>query len=181
MVPNPFIAVLKQAQAKKWCVEPGCTTCGATEFRKALLDLAGDLGGPLANSLSDIDLNELQTCRHWADATEIALRDLPLGISQIEGVLKAWLPHADQHIRFLDRVLFKIVRYLPAASSIRADWIGVSEEVALSTKDFSLVESLILILGDRAAEHLEILGLAQQMARESPQMRRVIRNACGAG
>jgi hypothetical protein len=181
MKPDPFIAVLKHAQANKWCVEPGCTTCGATEFRKALHKVAGDVGGPLANSLSDIDLNELQACQHWADATEIALRDLPLGVPQIEGVLKAWLPQTHQHIRILDRVLFKIVRYLPATSSIRADWIRVSEEVALATKDFSLVESLVLVIGDRAVEHLELIGLAQQIAQESPQMRRVIHNTCGAG
>lgn len=181
MGPNPFIAVLKQAQAKKWCVEAGCTTCGATEFRKALRDIAGDLGGPLANSLTDIDLNELQTCRHWADATEIALRDLPLGVPQIEGVLKAWLPQTNQHIRLLDFLLFRIVRYLPSSSSARWDWIRVSEEVALVTKDFSLVESLVLVLGDQAVEHFELMGLAQQIAGQSPQMRRVIRNTCGAG
>jgi len=172
--PNSFIAILKHANASRWCVEAGCTTCGAREFRNAVSDLASDLGGPLANALADLEIDELMTCRHWADAIEIALRDLPLGTIQINGVLSAWLASAEGHPRMLDHVLFRIVRYLPSTNSIRTDWVKASERLALKERDFSLIESLMLVLGQDASP--ELRSVAQEIAEKSPQMRRVIRN-----
>jgi predicted nucleotidyltransferase len=172
---NPFLKVLRQAVEENWCIQPYCTLCGARQFRFALFEVGGDWGGPLVNALSNVDLDELTSIPHWDDAIEIAVRDLPLP-GQASALLEAWLERADGNIRFFDSVLYKLVRYLPEENSVRGQWIAKGIALAEKTRDFSLVESLMLTLRGKAVQHEQLMTLAKQLAVESKQMQRVLRN-----
>ncbi len=170
---NSFLKALRQAAKENWCVQPYCTTCGAREFRSALRQVGGELGGPLADALADVNLDELTSLPKWNDAIEI----VPLP-GQAISLLERWLARADENIRFFDVVLYKLVRYLPEEHPVRAQWIAKGIAFAVETRDFSLVESLILTLRGKAVQHEQLMHLAKQFAVGSKQMQRVLRNAC---
>lgn len=174
---NPLLDLIREGTDRKWCMTPYCTTCGSRDYRSKLKELAGPLGGPLANALEEIDIDELTSISKWQDGLLIAIIDLPIAI-KVDGVLKAWLPKAIENIRFADFVLFKIVRYLPGHSDTRREWINTCRSMAVNSKDCSLVESLILVLGQDAKSHPELLEIATELAKTSPQMRRILLNAC---
>jgi hypothetical protein len=109
----------------------------------------------------------------WADAVEVALRDLPL---HVEVVLDAWLRRVGNVVRFDDVMLYRIVRHLRQDSIVRARWVEALIPVATRLNDFSLVESLLLTLRSDATKCPELLAAATALARESNQMRRVLRN-----
>lgn len=171
---NAFLRVFRKALAQNWCLQPYCTTCGAREFRFALREVGGELGGPLADALADVSLDELTSLPKWDGAVEIAVRDLPFSGS----VLECWLARADENLRFFDFVLYKLVRYLPEGHPLRTKWVTQALSLATQTRDFSLTESLILTLRESAFAHNDLIEIAKELARESSQMRRVLRNAC---
>ena len=174
---NPLIDIMKEGSERNWCMTLYCTTCGSKEYRKKLKELAGPLGGPLANALSEIDIKELTAIPNWQDALLIAINDLPPSM-QVEGVLKAWLPGIANNIRFADYILFKLVKYMDRNSETRTDWINSCIDVAIETKDFSLTESLVLVLGQNSKEHSELISTAKKLVTSSAQMKRVLRNVC---
>ncbi len=174
---NAFLGVLRRAVERNWCMRPYCTTCGAKEFRRALREVGGELGGPLANALADMRLDELTSLPGWDGALEIGVRELPLS-GQVTSLLESWLIRADQNLRFLDFVLYKLVRRLPEGHLARTSWETKALSIATQTRDFSLVESLVLTLRDRAVAYVELMDVAKTFATRSTQMRRVLRNAC---
>ena len=174
---NLFLDALRRAEEQNWCVQPSCTTCGARDFRSALRTIGGELGGPLADALADVNVDELTSFAKWDDAIEIAVRDLPLP-SQATSLLESWLPRAEENVRSFDVVLYKLARYFPEEHPVKAQWIAKGIALAVQTRDFSLVESLILTLRGKAVQHEELISLAKQFAVESKQMQRVLRNAC---
>lgn len=174
---NAFLLVLRKALAQKWCMRPYRTTCGAREFRSALQELGGEMGGPLADALAEVSLDELTSLPGWDGALEIAVRDLPLP-GQASSLLESWLMRGDQNLRFFDFILYRLVRYLPEGHPVRSKWVTKALSIATQTRDFSLVESLILTLRDRALAHNALMDIAKAFAATSAQMRRVLRNAC---
>lgn len=174
---NPLLDIMREGNSRKWCMTPYCTTCGSLEYRSMLKELAGPFGGPLANALQDIDINELTSVPNWQDGLLIAIIDLPISM-QVDGILKTWLPKAVANIRFADYVLFKIVRCLSRESNTRREWIKLCLEMAVETKDFSLIESLVLVLGQDAKNFPELITISTDHARISGQMKRVLLNAC---
>lgn len=174
---NAFLRILREAVAQNWCTTPYCTTCGAREFRSALRDVGGDLGGPLANALDDLDVDELTSLPKWDGALQIAVRDLPVP-GQATSLLESWLVRADQNLRFFDFMLYKLVRHLPEGHRVREKWVTKGLAIAAHTHDFSLVESLILTLRNRSLSHNQLMDIAKALAAGSAQMRRVLRNAC---
>jgi|SRR3989338_7461310 len=176
---NPFVDIVKEANRLKWCTMPHCTTCGAMEYRQALKKLAGDLGGPLADALIDLDIKEVTKLANWQGALPIAVLDLPLSL-QVESVLNAWIIKAgDDDIDFLDAILFNVVKNLPSNNSLRNQWISRCVGLALRAKHSSLIESLILVLKKEALGNSELMEIATSIAVSSKQMRRVLLNACG--
>ena len=175
---NPFIQVVQQAYEQRWCVKMYCTTCGATEYRSALQEVGGELGGPLCDALSEVGTAELVAIPNWVDALVLAMMSLPLP-DQMVSVLEAWLGQQHLSVRFVDVVLFKVVRRLPDSYRIKDEWINKGKTLAIETRDFSLTETLLLLLRDKVTECVEILDIAQSHAILSSQMRRVIRNVCG--
>lgn len=175
---NPLLSIIAQADENNWCTDPYCTTCGSLDYRKQLKELAGDLGGPLANALEEIDIEDLTTLPNWSGALQIAFISLPLARLQAEGALRRWLPQLSGHIDFADHVLFQIVRYLPAIE-LKEQWIDTCLEIALAAKNASLIETLILVLDSKANEYPALIDAAYAHANKSRQMRWVLNNKCG--
>lgn len=175
---NAFIDLLRTAETRKWCVKPFCTTCGAVEYRAALDDLVFAPPGPLYRLMSQVTQADLVPFRGWQDAVWLAFMALPLP-SHVESVLTAWVEHPATDVRLTDLVLFRIIKRIPP-SAVREAWIDRGVAMALQTGDFSLVESTVLVLGARTREYPELMAVAERMAADSSQMRRVLRNALGA-
>jgi len=175
---NPFIDIVRMAEKNKWCTTPYCTTCIAREYRQALKDLGGQLGGGLADALSELKPSEITHENNWQNALLTAIIDLPMSL-QLEGILETWSEKMDEDINFTDFILFKIIRNISQKSKIWGKWINGCLSLALVTKNFSLIESLLLVMGRKAVEQNELIQIARDYAKSSRQMRRVLFNSCG--
>jgi hypothetical protein len=67
---------------------------------------------------------------------------------------------------------------MPESDPVRQKWIEKAVSLSVQTRDFSLVESLLLTLRERAVAYEQIIDIAREHAETSSQMRRVLRNAC---
>ncbi|HCC54227.1 MAG TPA: hypothetical protein DEQ20_04780 [Desulfobulbaceae bacterium] len=176
---NPFIDIVRTANKNKWCTTPYCTTCIAREYRQALQDLGGGgLGGGLANALSKLKPSELTLEDNWQDALLTAIIDLPFSL-QLEGILKNWSEKLDEDINFTDFVLFKVIRNISSNSEIWKQWIDICISLAVRSHNFSLIESLLLVMGRKAVDQQELIEIAKEYAKSSRQMKRVLSNSCG--
>ena len=174
---NPLSDIISKAHEQKWCVTPYCTTCGSREYRNALQELSGPLGGGLANALADIDLQEISLLPNWQDALLVAIMDLPIS-QQVEGVLEAWLPKISDNIALADLILYKIVRYMRKDNAIRNNWIDRCIDIAINSRNFSLIESLLLVLRREAWNYRKLIAIAKEYSYSSAQMDRALRNSC---
>lgn len=160
---NEFAQLVKTAETSKWCTRIYCTTCGNGEFRKSLTAMGDGIGFRLADALAGLDINEYTTLTNWDDCLRIAFLHLPFP-PQREKVLNSWLPHIDLNIRFADVVLFYIVRYVPLDDVARRGWISSCANLAVNSKDASLVESLVWVLGRNVRTYPELLQVANHLS-----------------
>jgi len=173
---KPLYEIILKAHEQNWCVTPYCTTCGSSEYRNALKELSGPLGGGLADALADIDLQEISLLPNWQDALLVAIMDLPI-LQQVEDVLNAWLPKISDHIALADLILYKIVRYMRKDNATRNNWIVRCIDIAINSRNFSLIESLLLVLRREAWDHRKLIAIAKEYSYSSAQMDRVLRNS----
>ncbi len=172
---NSFISLVKKANENNWCIRFFCTTCGAHDFRNALKDIGNPLGGGLVKALKEINPGQLMELNNWKDALLIAVFDLPFMV-QREEVLKEWIPVSTNNLNFTDYIVFKVVGLLPRNNKTRQQWIRKCIDIAVDTRDFSLTESLILVLRDEAKKYPRLLEIANEYAKTSGQMKRVLIN-----
>lgn len=172
---NLLINSLKKAQEKNWCTKFLCTTCGAIEFRTELQNISGEERLLLVDDLKEINIAELEKQPNWKGGLLIALHDLQIK-ALIDEILDTWLSIKTEHLIFYDFVLFKVINNLPKQNPVRSRWINRCAELALETKDFSLVESLILVLESDAIGYPELISIANEYAKKSMQMKRVLFN-----
>lgn len=148
---NAYIDLLQQAHDKKWCIQEFCTTCGSMDFRNAAKKLAQQEDNQLASALAALDLSELYTFKNWGTSLNLAL-DVIGKAEEMDRVLTAWLPQLDQHIRIADHILFYYVRkgalFAPMSIDMLEQWRDKCIELAVRTRDVSLVESLICTIGN---------------------------------
>jgi len=178
LMTNPFIDIVRTAEKNKWCTTPYCTTCIAREYRQALKELSGPLGGGLANALSELNPSEITSEDNWQNTLLTAIIELPMSM-QLEGILETWSEKLDEDIDFTDFILFKVIRNISNRSNIWEKWVSGCVLLSLKTRNFSLIESLILVMGPRAVEQNELIQIAKDYAKSSRQMRRVLFNSCG--
>ena len=173
---NQFIELVRKATKLKWCMTPYCTTCGSQDYQQALMKIGGKLGGPLADELSSLDLKEITRVPGWRNALVIALIDIPL---QREVVLNAWIGKAqDSDIEFLDLVLYKIVRYLPADDMARNQWVSYCANLAIKTRNLSLVESLVFVLKNEILSMPDFLKVSSELAKSSEKIQKALQISC---
>ncbi|MEI8102815.1 MAG: hypothetical protein WCG61_04725 [Chlorobium sp.] len=174
---NKFIESIKTANENRWCTTPYCF-CGAREYRQHLIDLRDYDSmlsvGPVA-ALSNLNPSELTKIDNWQNPLLVAIIDMNW---QREQILKSWLPKIRDDITFTDFVLFKIIRNCSKDNVVIKEWIEACLILAKETNSFSLTESLLLVLGQSSLEHPELIEQAKVFAKSSPQMRRVLWNAC---
>ena len=112
-------------------------------------EVGGVLGGTLAGALAEVNPDEFTSLPKWEGALEIAVRVLPLP-GQATSLLESWPERAGQNLRFFDVVLYRLIRYLPNDHPVHQN----------------------------ALQYNQVLVLAKRFAKESGQMRRVLRNTC---
>ena len=176
---NPIVATIRTALECSWCMTAYCTTCGNHEYRNALRKIGGPLGGTLADALEAIEPREITRLPNWQNAIHVAILTLPISV-QVSGVMEAWLSRAYEDVDFTDFILFAIIRRsYPKSSHIRQQWIDECTRMAVETEHFSLTESLLIVLRERAQDLPKLVEIGRRHAMKSEQMRRVLRNCCG--
>ena len=173
-MPNEFAELVKVAGSQRWCTDIYCTTCGNRQFFHALVQLDDGIGTRLTDLLANLDLGEYIRLRKWADCLRIAFLHLPFP-PQRERVLNTWLPFADTNARFADEVLYYIVRHLPTQNSVRNAWVSSCAELAIGSKDASLVESLVWVLGSDLRNYPDLLHVATDLRMTSPKVQTALR------
>lgn len=169
---NDFTELVKLATRSRWCTSLYCTTCGNMEFRTRLAALDNGLGGPLSNLLLNLDLDELTSAGAWLDCLRIAFIHLPFA-PQRDGLLNCWLPYARTNVRFADGVLYYIIPH--SRGEVRESWIGSCVDLALETKDASLVESLIWVLRSELPRYPKLVNEAHLLTQTSPKVQTALR------
>lgn len=144
---NHYFNILHSARENKWCTTMYCTTCGATEFRTALRKL----GDGISEELARLDLSAFEALRNWDDILRLTLDEIRRA-ELMDKILLAWLPQIDQHIRLADVILYYYVRSgainAPMSVKVLQQWREKCVELAVGSRDESLVESLICTLDD---------------------------------
>lgn len=161
---NAFLDLAWEAADAGACMTPGCTECGALEFRRMLATADGlppdvplNLGarmlgagaaGRVAGALAELDFDLLRLAPRWYDALDCALfhaRDR----GELAHVLESWVRRDAVPARILDLVLFRHARYGHPDERIADLWIDRCLEASADTGDEGLVESLILSCPER--------------------------------
>lgn len=169
---NEFTELVKLASKSRWCTSLYCTTCGNAEFRMRLGALDNGFGGPLADLLSNLDLDEYTALGKWLDCLRIAFVDLPFA-PQRDGILKNWLPHARTNVRFADGVLYYIIPYI--SGDMRESWIASCIDLALGSRDASLVESLVWVLRSDLPRYPNLVDVAHDLTATSARVHTALR------
>ena len=162
---NHFHHVVADAERNNWCVRPWCTTCGAHDFRTAVASIAD-----LQTALESIDLDELTSHRDWCDALRVTAIDHRISIDWGR-ILSSWLPYAQGHIDFADHVFYYLVNYVPCDRQTRATWQAICVDLALRTKDVSLLESLVRTCGPESANYNDLITAALEQSTRSPRLK----------
>ncbi len=160
-VANSFVEALESANAENLCITRICTTCGCGEFRRRLEGLAD-----LKEALCRLSPDEVALIPRWGEALMWAFMGLPSPRDR-EEVLRAWLPHFDNDLRFVDHVIFYVVGR--ARSSGEVDRLCLRRAIVLAerTRNRSLVETLVARLGERLRLHPGLLHGAMAGGRSS--------------
>jgi hypothetical protein len=162
---NRLLCLIKEAQEKRWCVQPYCTTCGCRDFRHALLKITD-----LTKELTEIDIDKMVLIPIWCDAVRVAAIDNWL-ILDWNLIFKKWYEHAEKNVRFADYVYFYLVSRFPCSNEIKHKWTLLCFNLAKLYKDYSLFESLIRVLGKKADTYNGLVDLAIIYADYYPLLR----------
>ena len=186
---NAFLDLAWEAADTGACMTPGCTDCGALEFRRMLATadgLAPDVplnlrarmpgttaGGRIAAALAELDFDLLRLAPRWYDALDCALfhvRDR----GELADVLDSWVRRDAVPTRILDLVLFRHARYGHPDERIADLWIDRCLEASADTGDEGLVESLILACPERVEADPRAHRAALDASRRSGCVRDII-------
>ncbi|MBC7929889.1 MAG: hypothetical protein H7Z38_04905 [Rubrivivax sp.] len=170
---NEFAQLVKKASELNWCTQIYCTTCANGEFRKDLKQLGGGNSFELAQVLADLDIDEYSWLRDWDDCLRIAFLHLPFP-GQHEKILSSWIPKLNKNIRFADVVLFYIVRSLPFGIETSRAWISACVNLAVNSKDESLVESLVWVLRSELPKYDGLIHTAKHLSATSFKVKRAM-------
>jgi len=162
-VNNEFVELVLKAKANKWCTRWFCTTCGSQHFRSALKEIGAE---ELSEALCSLTPSEIMALPNVDDCLKISFNDMR-SIELMERVLDSWLDSADDHIRFVDMVIFNIMRGLGFFGETREKWINKCVELAIKTRDTSLIESLLLTIGGGISSYLELVKIIKEKTESS--------------
>jgi predicted nucleic acid-binding Zn-ribbon protein len=184
---NAFLDLVWEASELGACMTPGCTDCGALEFRRMLATADGlppdvplslharmqPAPDRVASALAELDFDLLRLAPRWYDALDSALfhvRDR----GRLAGVLESWVRRDAVPTRVLDLVLFRHARYGHPDERVADLWIDRCLEASADTGDEGLVESLILACPERVGADPRALRAALDASRRSSCVRDII-------
>lgn len=170
--PSTLSQILLSAAEKKWCTKRFCTTCGSTNYRKALRLLAGPFGGPLIRDLEQVDFNLFLGLEEWRGGINLSLDALAFE-PQVDQVLDAWA-RREPTSRIVDVVLLDQVRAGRTSRETGTRWIELARSHARRYEDTSLLETLALTLGERFSED-PLFEMAAKLSSRDPRLARVMR------
>ncbi len=100
---------------------------------------------------------------------------MPFICLSVRQVLDACLPYlSDKTIRFADHVLCRVIGEIPFVRLVADARIARCLDLALSTRDESLIESLLIVLRSELHVHAGPFAAARDI--QTPHMRRVLGN-----
>jgi hypothetical protein len=130
----------------------------------------------LQSVLASLDLDQFTAYKYWYNMLRITVMDhrksFDWGI-----ILQAWLPFALQHIRFADVVLYHIAARARSDRETRNEWITACVDLALRTKYAPLLESLVRILGPKAANYQNLVETALELSPRNKLLRGALAKA----
>lgn len=122
----------------------------------------------LAEELENLSLSELLHLDHWDGHLTVAFTMLR-GSDLPDRILRRWLESCPNNPRFVDVVIFYLLP-LATTSEIRQVWFTKAADMAVASKDYSLVESLVWRLGGGLDKYPALLSLATDLQTTSPHI-----------
>lgn len=157
---------MTDASTNNWCVELRCNTCFNHDFREAVASIPD-----LQSELETIDLQELTSRGFWLSALHATAVGRILNWNRI---LMAWLPFAESDVRFADDVFFYLVSRLPFQPPACDQWLEACIDLAFKTKDASLIESLVYVLGPKFKTYSDLVALARDVSPTHANLREAL-------
>ena len=171
---NRVIQLVREAKSRDWCVKPFCTTCGNRDFRQALKTVPD-----LTTELVGLDIDDLGRIPCGVDCLTIIMQTQDV---EWDSILATWMPRVADNVRLADAVLFRVIgRLMPfQRTQTMQNWIQSCIELACKTKDTSLVESLVYVIGVRGEgieERPDFLAVARDVGEHDDRVRRALAKA----
>jgi len=184
---------LQQATARdfSYCGNPGdCTKC-LFRFLWDFMTPIGEAHGEPPSAFKDVSPREVLHRRAWQEYLAQELLALPLGeflkLQYWEGhlrmaffcmrdadlqatVLQRWLESPLEDVRFVDVVMFYLIRHGHLRAPVGDAWVKAAIAMAERTKDRSLVESLVWTLRRSISDHPSFAALARELSQQSPSI-----------
>lgn len=186
---------LATARDFSYCGEPGfCTKCSFRFLRDFVTPIGEKHGEPasafenawpqeifsrrptqeqLAKELLDLTISEFVKLQYWEGHLRMAfyvMRDPDLQAS----VLQRWLESPFDDVRFVDVVIFYLIRHGHMHTPIGDGWIKAAVALAERTKDRSLVETLVWTLRRTIADYASFASLARELGQRSPSISKAL-------
>ena len=98
------------------------------------------------------------------------------------GILQRWLATCPDNIRFVDMVIFYLMPHAFVSAEINEQWVAKAVSMAVTSRDNSLVESLVWRLRGGLEKYPDLLNLATELQKTSPAIAKAmnsrIQNRC---
>ena len=184
---------LQQATARdfSYCGEPGhCTKCLFRFVRDFITPIGEAHGEPassyenvwpqeifrrrvtqerLANELLGLPTAEFVKLQYWEGHLRMAF--YCLGDHALQAaVLRRWVEAPLEDVRFVDVIIFHLIRHGHLRTPVGDAWIKAAIEMAERTEDRSLVESLVWTLRRSISDHSTFASLARELSQQSPSI-----------
>ena len=137
--------------------------------------------GHLASELENLPLSDFLQLQNWNGPLCIAFAMLKDGGLQA-GILQRWLATCPDNIRFVDMVIFYLMPHAFVSAEINEQWVAKAVSMAVTSRDNSLVESLVWRLRGGLEKYPDLLNLATELQKTSPAIAKAmnsrIQNRC---
>ena len=170
--------LLQCAAAERWTTDSRKADDEARPLRDALAELVTADAPRFVEDLCEVDPADLYLIEGWAGALFHAFALLePV---QIQLVAERWHERFRADVRIVDWVLFQLVRTGRISPPLSTAWLNSASALALDTRDPSLVESLLYVLGPEFGGRDDLRRLAKRL-KYHPPLRHALKRARDGG
>lgn len=160
--------LIQTAKSEKWCYKYGCSTCGCGEFRNHInICLKEDKEGFL-KSIYDYDFTGIDNYKEFTIGIYLVCLHLNYlkSYGLADSILAKWVERSDLTVRLADYAFYRIAGY-SRNIPLKRKWVDKCVELANQSNDISLVESMLIVLREKAKDYQELLDLANDLAKKS--------------